>query len=103
MIVGEEQDIDLPRRYSHLPKSNGSSAAGIDQKLLITSLEESTWPETIGAWDRRSRADQCHFEIAVGPDFDASKHAKQQARSSDGKQLPPHIATPWLDFLFTEQ
>src|SRR6266403_1872318 len=28
MIVGEEQDIDLPRRYSHLPKSNGSTAAG---------------------------------------------------------------------------
>jgi len=86
VIVGKEQDIDLPRRYFHLPKSNGSTAAGIDQKLLIACLEESTWPEPIGPWDGRSRADQCHFEIAVGANFDGRKHAKKQAHSSDSKQ-----------------
>src|SRR5258708_33798220 len=86
MVVGEEEDIDLSRRYFHLPKTNGSAAAGIDQNLLIARFDESTWPETIEPRDRRTCADQCHFEIAVGEGFGGSKHAEPPARSSDGKQ-----------------
>src|ERR1700730_2274682 len=39
MIIGEEQDIDLSRRYLHLPKANGSAAAGINQKLLVAGFD----------------------------------------------------------------
>src|SRR5216684_4415306 len=69
MIVGEEKDIDFSRRYSHLPKTHGGAATGIDQNLLIARFDESTWPETIEPRDRRTCADQCHFEIAVGEGF----------------------------------
>src|SRR5258708_21871529 len=61
MIVGEEEDIDPSRRYSHLPKTHGSASAGIDQNLLIARFHKSTWPETIEPGDRRTCADQCHF------------------------------------------
>jgi len=86
MIVREEEDIDLSRRNFRLPKMDGSATAGVDQKLLIAGFDESTWPETIGSWDRRTRANQCYSEMAVGADFGCSKHARQQARESDGKQ-----------------
>src|SRR5258708_32443349 len=47
-----------------MTESDGGSAAGVDQQLLIPRLDQCGRSETMRAGDRRAGPEQRHFEIA---------------------------------------
>src|SRR5690348_9896683 len=63
--MGKKLHVDAPDRKLELVEPDRSTAAGVDEELLIAGLDQRAGAEAVGAWDRHAGPKQCHAEVGV--------------------------------------
>ncbi len=65
MVVREEKCRNLANRYIDLAQADGDAASRIEQKLLVSSLDQRTGTKSIRPGYRRGGAKQGDLEITL--------------------------------------
>src|SRR5262245_62737573 len=63
VIVGEQLHVDAPDGQLELVEPDRSAATGVDEKLLVTGLDQCAGAEAVGARDRHAGPEQRHAEV----------------------------------------